>query len=157
MLDGCFWVIGQCKSSHILNSVRLIITVSQLSGGDACTSYWYWYSWGYYWGGYWYSVPSTSVTQSLVGTVACGKWRTTLSFSFIGGWFWLMSGLLVSQKLRCTLWLQVPWTHWEQGIYICTREVQAEVPITGETGTAPSTTRTRRWFHKNRSKTEVPA
>ncbi|KAH9206223.1 hypothetical protein DL95DRAFT_375509 [Leptodontidium sp. 2 PMI_412] len=63
-----------------------------ISGG--CGSFWYWNSWGYYWGRYWYTIPQSSITQSVVGRAGCSEWRATLAFSFIGGWCWLLSGFL---------------------------------------------------------------
>ena len=64
-------------------------------GNGGCDSYWYWSSWGWYYGG-WYSYPfPADVNQSLVGTAACGKWRATIAWSFIGGWCWLLSAFLV--------------------------------------------------------------
>jgi len=68
--------------------------MEDLTGSDACDSYWYWNSWGYYWGRWWYTVPLSRATPALIGTSYCGEWRANLAFSFIGGWFWLMSGAL---------------------------------------------------------------
>jgi len=64
-----------------------------LAGSGSCNSYWYWSSWGYYWGGY-YRYPITQVNQAVVGTNACGRWRATLAWSFIGGFCWLLNGII---------------------------------------------------------------
>jgi len=64
-----------------------------LSGSGSCNSYWYWSSWGYYWGGY-YHDPISQVNQALVGTQACGKWRATIAWSFIGGFCWLLNSFV---------------------------------------------------------------
>jgi len=64
-----------------------------LTGSGGCHSSWYWNSWGYYWGR-WYVHPVPNLSQSIVGTAACGKWRATQAWSFIGGWFWLVSSFL---------------------------------------------------------------
>jgi len=77
--------------------------MEDLTGTDTCSSYWYWYSWGYYWGRWWHTVPVTAFSPTLVGSDYCGRWRATLAFSFIGGWLWLVSGILglcVCLKLR---------------------------------------------------------
>jgi len=71
-------------------------TRQQLTGSDTCGSVWYWQSWGYYWGGYYWYIPIDQANEVLVGTAACSKWRATLAWSFIGGWFWLGSAALVS-------------------------------------------------------------
>jgi len=90
-----------------------------VSGG--CGSYWYWSSWGYYWGGYWNTIPRNSITQSVVGRGACSDWRATLAFSFIGGWCWLLSGIL--------------------GIYVCTN-------YSGD-GDRVATSKITRWRQKS--------
>jgi len=96
-----------------------------LTVSHGCDSYWYWNYWGYYWGRYWYTAPPSSITQSIVGTVACQQRRATLAFSFIGGWIWFTSGVL--------------------GIYACTKYSDVR-SSDGEVGT---TSRIARWWHKS--------
>ncbi|RDL30494.1 uncharacterized protein BP5553_10372 [Venustampulla echinocandica] len=91
-----------------------------VSGG--CESHWYWNTWGYYWGRYWYTVPRVSITQSAIGTTGCSEWRTTLAFSFLGGWAWFISGIL--------------------GIYVCTKASDMR-SSDSEVGIVPRMT--RRW------------
>jgi len=67
--------------------------LEDLTGSGGCNSAWYWQRWGYYWGGY-YVYPYNTLTQSIVGTSACSKWRATLAWSFIGGMCWLVSFIL---------------------------------------------------------------
>jgi len=96
-----------------------------LTGTHACDSYWYWNSWGYYWGRYWYTAPGIIVTPSLVGTSACGEWRATLAFSFIGGWCWFVSGLL--------------------GIIVITQYSDNERSTDGEMGTVSTSSKISHW------------
>ncbi|KAH8742632.1 hypothetical protein BGZ57DRAFT_808835 [Hyaloscypha finlandica] len=97
-----------------------------VSGG--CESYWYWDSWGYYWGRYWYTAPRGSITQSVIGTAACSKWRATLAFSFIGGCCWLLSGIL--------------------GIYVCAKYPRDWRSSSGEMDHISTPSRIARWRHK---------
>jgi len=66
--------------------------LANLTGSGGCNSGWYYSSWGYYWGG-WYTFP-TYPGGSVIGTTACGKWRATLAWTFIGGIIWLASAIL---------------------------------------------------------------
>jgi len=84
ILDFAFFIMWMVAFGLLCN----------LTVGHGCNSYWYWHNWGYYWGGFWRTVPLAAVTPTLVGTRGCSKWSTTLAFSFIGGWSWLMSGIL---------------------------------------------------------------
>jgi len=70
-----------------------IVAFGLLENLGSCDSEWYLTHWGYYWGGWW-RTPQVRLTPVLVGTSACGKWRATLAFSFIGGFCWLASGIL---------------------------------------------------------------
>jgi len=65
-----------------------------LTVSNSCGSIWYWRDWGYYWGGYYWYIPIDQANAVLVGTAACSKWRATLAWSFIGGWFWFSSAAL---------------------------------------------------------------
>ncbi|OCK82442.1 hypothetical protein K432DRAFT_391279 [Lepidopterella palustris CBS 459.81] len=68
--------------------------LANLTGSNACSSYWYWNTWGFYWGGYWRISPRPVVNASLIGSAGCAQWRCTLAWSFIGAFFWLISSLL---------------------------------------------------------------
>jgi len=76
--------------------------LDNLTGSQSCSSPWYWQNWGYYWGGYYYYIPPNQANPLLIGTAECSKWRATLAWSFIGGWFWLVSAAL--------------------GIYVCAKD-----------------------------------
>lgn len=69
---------------------------TQLVGSGGCHSNWYWSNWGYYWGRWYRTVPVSAVSQGQVGTYACGRWRAAVAWSFIGGFFWLLSFCLAS-------------------------------------------------------------
>jgi len=92
-LKYSFWAFPLDLSLFIMWMVSFGL-LEGLTGSSACNSFWYWNSWGYFWGGYYRYVPVDAVTQSLVGTSACGKWRATLAWSFIGGFAWLISAIL---------------------------------------------------------------
>ncbi|KAH8817219.1 hypothetical protein F5884DRAFT_245515 [Xylogone sp. PMI_703] len=81
--------------------------VVNLTGTNACHSYWYWTNWGYYWGGFWRRVPVNVVTQSVVGGAGCAQWKTAVAFAFMGAWGWFFSALL--------------------GIYVCSKPRDEEV------------------------------
>ncbi|KAH8805122.1 hypothetical protein F5884DRAFT_440708 [Xylogone sp. PMI_703] len=68
--------------------------VTNLAGTHGCHSGWYWRRWGYFWGGWWRRAPVSAISASTVGTAACGKWRTPLAFSILGGWGWFISGII---------------------------------------------------------------
>ncbi|KAI9731214.1 MAG: hypothetical protein M1834_005407 [Cirrosporium novae-zelandiae] len=65
-----------------------------LTGGHGCNSYWYWHSWGFFWGRWWRTVPITRASGAIVGRSACGVWESVLAFSFIGGFLWLINGII---------------------------------------------------------------
>jgi len=66
--------------------------LDNLTGSGACSSTWYWNYWGFYWGQFW-RVPGP-VTPAAVGNIGCSYWRSTLAWSFLGGFFWLFSSIL---------------------------------------------------------------
>ncbi|KAH6980207.1 hypothetical protein EDB82DRAFT_547583 [Fusarium venenatum] len=61
------------------------------TGTHTCTARWYYNYWGYYWGRYWTSGPAGTVA---VNSAGCASWRAVLSFSFIGWFLHLLSGIL---------------------------------------------------------------
>jgi len=83
LLDAALFVMWMTAFGLLVN----------LTASGGCNSYWYWSSWGYYWGRYYYT-PVVNLNQSIVGTAACGKWRATLAWSFIGGWCWFISAII---------------------------------------------------------------
>jgi len=87
-----FWAFGLDLALFICWMTAFGLQLNLISGG--CNSTWYWSNWGYYWGGYYNTIPVGDINQSIVGNAWCSKWRAMVAYSFIGGWFWLMSAIL---------------------------------------------------------------
>ncbi len=80
----------------------LTILSIQRVGSNTCNSYWYWNYWGYYWGGWWY-YPEPLLDPWDIGYSGCAQWRTVLAFSFISGFLFLLSFILVSAPISLSM------------------------------------------------------